>query len=277
MVPSPSLGELLNLSMVSAMDGEVLPLVKREGPGESDRRFVSYGYCVDSIIQQDRQLLWWLGKCRIRSKETKAPLTRQTEQWRISSPIAREEPDPEKLKSRMTRHETWLRSRLPSGAHVIDFSDISSGRLILRVVEGEIVDYGPSSTVHGLEGIHGVSVSSGNHSMAIDFERYDGLFYVATSPPLTPIVIDLELPPRPSDPLLFIGPMQLPLDALGKTLNPRENSPLFVSADSPAPRVSRRPGIRYWWQPYAEAFSGGRDDRRNLDFDRVLREWGYIR
>jgi hypothetical protein len=273
----PTLADLLDLPVVSAMDGEVLPLVRGGASSSSERRFVSYGFCSDSIIQRQQQLIWWLGKCRIRTKEKQTPLTHQTERWKLSPEITREASRPEELTPAMAQHEAWLRSRLPSGAHVLDLSDLPSGRILIRAEEGVIVDYGPSATIHGLGAIHDVKVDASGRTVAIDFERFQGLFYIATSPPLTPITIDLELHPGRPEPIAFIGPMQLPLDVLGRRLDPRQDSFLYVSEESPSRRTSPRPAIRYWWQPYSRTLAEGQEGEENMDFDRVLREWGYIR
>jgi hypothetical protein len=273
----PTLGKLLDLPIVSAMDGEVLPLEKDGSSPQYARRFVSYGFCSDSIIQEDQQLIWWLGKCRIRTKEQGTPLTHLTERWRLRREITRDEPTPGELTREMVRHESWIRSRLPSGAHIFDLSGLAPGRLHIRVEEGTIVDYGPSSTVHGLGAIHDVAVEDGGTRLALDFERFPGLFYVATSPPLTSITIDLELSAEGSKPLAFIGPMQLPLAVLGRTLDLKQDSRLFIADEPPVRRTSPRPAVRYWWQPYSRAFAAGQDEHENMDFDRVLREWGYIR
>jgi hypothetical protein len=272
----PTLVELLDLPIVSASDGEVLPLVGRRATGAT-RRFVSYGFCSDSIIQREDQLIWWLGKCRIRTKEQGTPLTQLTERWKLGSEITRGEPAPDELEREMVRHESWIRSRLPSGAHIFDLSNLGSGRLHLRTEEGTIVDYGPSSTVHGLGAIESVLVEDRGKKITVDFEDFHGLFYVATSPPLSPITIDLVTPDPGSALPAFIGPMQLPLDVWGQSLDPKQAPAFFIAEERPTPRTSPQPAIRYWWQPYSTAFTTGEDQQENMDFDRVLREWGYIR
>jgi hypothetical protein len=113
------------------------------------------------------------------------------------------------------------------------------------------VDYGPSSTIHGLEAIRNVVVESGRRKISIDFESFHGLFYVATSPPLSPITIDVELAPGHAKPVVFIGPMQLPLDVLGRRLDPRQDFRLYASQSSPLRRTSPRSVFRYWWHPYS--------------------------
>jgi hypothetical protein len=268
---------VLDLPIASAMDGEVLPLMGNADSTEDERRFVSYGYCSDSIIQQNHQLIWWLGKCRIRTKEQKTPLTHQTERWRLGADIEKETVSPEELTREMAQHETWIRTHLPSGAHVFDLAGLPPGRLLIRAREGAIVDYGPSGTIHGLDAIENVVVENGGKGLAVRFEPFNGLFYVATSPPLTPIAIELEPRPVHPEPLVFIGPMQLPLDILGQTLDPGLDSEFYFSDEPPLSRTSPRPALRYWYQPYSQMSAPGRRGEENMDFDRVLREWGYIR
>jgi hypothetical protein len=272
----PTLGELLDLPIVNALDGTVLPLIGRRAT-EPARRFVSYGFCSDSIIQREEQLIWWLGKCRLQTKEQGKPLIHLTEQWRLGDTITRDDLPPEDLEREMARHESWIRSRLPSGAHIFDLSSLGSGRLHITTEDGEIVDYGPSSTVYGIGAIRDVAVEEGGRRLTMDFENFRGLFYVATSPPLTPITIDLETPDGGPAPLTFIGPLQLPLDVWGQSLNPRQDPSLFIADERPRQRTTTHPAIRYWWQPFSTALAAGQDEHENMDFDRVLREWGYIR
>jgi hypothetical protein len=115
------------------------------------------------------------------------------------------------------------------------------------------VDYGPSRTIHGLDAIREVEVESDRSRISIDFEFFNGLYYVATSPPLVPITIDVELPAGHATPIVFIGPMQLPLEVLGRRLDPRQDFRLYGSQAIPLFRTSPRPAIRYWWQPYPES------------------------
>ena len=79
------------------------------------------------------------------------------------------------------------------------------------------------------------------------------------------------------DTVSFIGPMQLPLDTAGRAIAPDECPSFFVSDKTPTLRKTDAPALQIWWHPYGVATSP--DDGANplTDFDRVLREWGYIR
>jgi arylsulfatase A-like enzyme len=103
----PTLGKLINLPMVNAMDGKVLPLTTRKGSAKHERRFVSYGFCSDSVIQDSRQLIWWLGECRIRTKSEGTPLTRLSEWWSLESEV-RIDSHTELLTAEMAHHEAWV-------------------------------------------------------------------------------------------------------------------------------------------------------------------------
>lgn len=273
----PTLAELMNLPRVSAWDGEVLPLMSGERTPRKGRSFVSYGFCSDSVVSEDRQLIWWLGKCRIRGKEDHRPGESKTEIWDLTSQKRVDRLHHEQLNMAVSRHERWIRSRLSTGAHVFDLSNLPAGELRVQAIEGEIVDYGPSRTVQDLASIFTTGVAEDGRTLTLRFDGFRGLFHVTTDPPFAPITIELELPPGSAEPLTFVGPMQLPLDTIGRTLDPKKDLALYVSQTTPRERKSRQPAIRYWWQPYSQTLDGGKEALANVDFDRVLREWGYIR
>jgi hypothetical protein len=74
----------------------------------------------------------------------------------------------------------------------------------------------------------------------------------------------------------FAGPLQLPLPIGGQLVDPEKDLAFFLAQEPPPFRVSLRPSLRFWWQSYER--QGSEAARREVgDFDRVLREWGYIR
>jgi hypothetical protein len=173
----------------------------------------------------------------------------------------------------MTRHEDWIRERLPEEAFVFGPSGMEDATLVVRAENGRIVDYGPSSSVYGLENIDVLGVSGDGSALTVRFRRYRGLYYVSTLPERARIRIDVEGRP---DVLTFVGPMQLPLPLAGESLDPGRDEKFLFSDRPPSARESPLPALRLWWESYRASDSEG-TARPFSDFDRVLREWGYIR
>jgi hypothetical protein len=74
----------------------------------------------------------------------------------------------------------------------------------------------------------------------------------------------------------FVGPLQLPLPISGQAVDPESDLAFLLATEPPPARSARRPSLRFWWQSYQR--SEHEAARREMtDFDRVLREWGYIR
>ena len=71
-------------------------------------------------------------------------------------------------------------------------------------------------------------------------------------------------------------PLQLPLPIAGQAVDPETDLAFLLATDPPPARASVGPSLRFWWQSYQR--SEHEAARREMtDFDRVLREWGFIR
>ena len=74
----------------------------------------------------------------------------------------------------------------------------------------------------------------------------------------------------------FVGRLQLPLPIAGQAVDPENDLAFLLAKEPPRARAALRPSLRFWWQSYQR--SEHEAVRREMtDFDRVLREWGYIR
>jgi hypothetical protein len=172
-------------------------------------------------------------------------------------------------------HERWMADRLPSDAVIVDASAVPQGTFTVTALEGRIVDYGPSATVYGLAGLRSATLAASGQRLTVSWKGYPGLYYVATSPPRTPVTIE-AVGGDGTPVLVALGPLQLPVDLRGRPLDPREHPAYFFADGRPPARPLTRPALRVWWQaPPTRAAQRGREAL--LDFGRVLREWGYIR
>lgn len=271
----PTLLGVLKMPALSRLDGIRLPISGGRSP--ANRRFVSYGFCSDSVITGNEQLIWWLQGCQVREQGSETPIDYRSELWSVSGQrlVATEKTEPSRLHRAMSEHEAWLRDRLPTEALVFGLDHAGKNATITLQVEGGIItDFGPAGTVDGLDRIAGVAADSSR--LTVRFEGYEGLYYVSTLPPRAPVRIDLELDGKPARPLTFVGPLQIPLDTAGRWIAPGTLPNFFVSHQTPDRRRTDRLALRLWWRPHGVPSSG--DSAPALsEFDRVLREWGYIR
>ncbi len=269
----PTLLEEMKLPPPERLDGRPLPL-SGANPAHADgsRPFVSYGFCSDSRFQGQEQLVWWVEGCRIREPNG-APLDHRAEIWSGGRRVATEKTEPERLRRLMSRHEEWLRERLPGEAFVFGSSGMEDATVVVSVEDGRIVDYGPSSSVFDLDELDVSSVTENGSALTVRFHGYHGLYYVSTVPQRAKIRIEVEGRP---DVLTFVGPMQLPLRVAGESIDPSRDRKFLFSERPPAPRESSVPALRLWWEGFRTS-DEGETASQLTDFDRVLREWGYIR
>ena len=157
----------------------------------------------------------------------------------------------------------------------MDVSGLPPGRLTVTVDEGRISDFGPSETVYGLAGIRRSGLDESGRVLTMEFDGYDGLFFVATQPPAAPVTVEL-VSSGESTPVTLGGELQLPLELLGRPLDPREHAAALSAPATPFRREIPDTQLRLWWDPFLAAEGSG--DRESFsDFERILRDWGYIR
>jgi hypothetical protein len=261
----PTILELMGIAPPGKLDGT--PLGVSSPP---KRSFVSYGFCTDSRREGGEQLLWWVEGCRVR-EEGGDYLDHRAEIWSDGFRVATEKTDPQRLRRAMERHEEWLRERLPSEAFVLETSSLGDATVVISARDARIVDYGPSSSVYGLARIE--ILEAEDAELRVRFHDYGGLYHVSIMPPRAPIRVEVE--GRPGV-LTFVGGMQLPLPVSGRDVDPTRDETFLFADGFPDLRVSREPALRLWWQTYGRSGEGAAE-RQFSDFERVLREWGYIR
>ena len=267
----PTLLDVLELDPVSRLDGELLPLHRPRPRRPKRSPLVSYGFCSDSVIEGGEQLLWWSQGCRLRELEGGAAVRARAELWVEGEPVTDDERHPERVGALLKRHELWLEERLPSDALVFDTANLDGRRITLTVDGGRITDFGPASSVFGLDSVH---VDAGEpNQLTVTFDGYRGLFYVTTLPARAPVSI---VPDGEGEVLAFVGPAQLPLPDTGRFIDPATRPSFFVADGVPDRRHTEHPSLRLWWQRYGSN-TEGENARALSEFDRVLREWGYIR
>ncbi|MBP6704111.1 MAG: sulfatase-like hydrolase/transferase [Vicinamibacteria bacterium] len=269
----PTLLDVLKMPVPSQIDGVSLPL-SALGPSPG-RRFVSYGFCSDSVIVGKEQFIWWLQGCDIREPGSTMPLAYRSEFWSEGRRVATDQTDPTRLEKAMAEHETWLRRRLPAESVVFGLDRFGKdATLTIEVQDGIITDFGPARTVDGLGAVAVLDKSPSR--LTVRLQNYDGLYYISTLPPRAPVRFDLRVEGKPTIPLTLVGPMQIPLDAAGRWVRPGSMPQFFLSSETPTRRQTNRPALRLWWQPPGGPREAGSAPAFS-EFDRVLREWGYIR
>jgi hypothetical protein len=274
----PTLLQVMQFRAVGRLDGQALPLDGRAPPARGrERHYLSYGFCSQSDLVGDRQLVWWdESTCgRRRLARGGAPLTDAAEIWKGNSLVATATSQPEAVRPLMIEHVRGVAQRLPAAALILQTSGVESATVTVTALEGRIVDYGPSATVTGLQAIREAVLTGDGRSLRLRFEGYRGLYAITTSPHSAPVRVSVDGPgPRP---VALVGPMQLPLDVLGRTIDPRSLPGYFVSRAAPPARPEAGPALRIWWEPYARGEPASRGDHLLADLNRILREWGYIR
>ena len=275
----PTLLRVMGLPSIGWLDGEPLPLAEhsRPAPGR-ERHFLSYGFCSQTDLFRDRQLVWWdestCGRRRLAAGG--APLNDAAEIWNGRALVATATSQPGVVRPLLVEHARGVAERLPGPALILQASGLESVAVTVTALEGHIVDFGPSATVTGLPGIRDAALAADGRSLRVRLEGYRGLYSITTSPASVPVRVSADVAGG-GRPVVLVGPMQLPLDVLGGAVDPRSRPAYFVSAQVPSPRPEAGPALRMWWDPYerAEPSTGG--DHLLADLNRVLREWGYIR
>jgi hypothetical protein len=266
----PTLLESMGLAAPGKLDGSPLPLssASRTPP----RTLVAHGFCSDSRVEAGEQLVWWIDGCRVREPDG-TPLAHRAEIWSGDRQLASEKTDPARLESLMKRHESWLLERIPFDAFVFGLERLEDATGKVEVANGRIVDYGPAGSVYGVEKIEILDLSESANVLRVRFRGYRGLYHVSTLPPRAPVKVEVEGHPEI---VTFVGPLQLPLPVGGQAIDPGSDLPFLLAEAPPSARNAPGPSLRFWWQSYQR--SEHEAARREIsDFDRVLREWGYIR
>jgi hypothetical protein len=231
---------------------------------------VAHGFCTDSRVDGGEQLVWWIEGCRVREPDG-TPLAHRAEIWSGGRKVATDKTDRARLENFMKRHESWLLERIPFDAFVFGVDGLEEATIRVEVENGRIVDFGPAGSVYGAGRIE---VLAGNEeALRVRFSGYRGLYHVSTLPPRAAVKVEVEDHP---DIVTFIGPLQLPLPVGGQAIAPENDLPFLLAEATPSARNTPGPSLRFWWQSYQR--SEHEATRRQMsDFDRVLREWGYIR
>ncbi|HJS75332.1 MAG TPA: sulfatase-like hydrolase/transferase [Vicinamibacteria bacterium] len=262
----PTLLDAMKLDPPGNLDGRPLP--PSGSAGSAPRVFVAHGFCSDSRMEDGEQLLWWVEGCRVRNTDG-TPFAPRAELWRAGTQVS----DSARLQTLMKRHEQWLLERLPFDSFVFGVDPLDPAIVRVEVEGGRIVDFGPAGSVYDLDKIEVLGLTEERTTLRVRFEGYRGLYHVATLPPRAPVKIEIEGRPEV---VAFVGPLQLPLPVVGRTVDPASDLSFFLAKSAPAARASQGPSLRFWWQSYERSKSEA--VRREMsDFDRVLREWGYIR
>jgi hypothetical protein len=271
----PTLLRVMGLESVGRLDGVALPGVGGPAAAPADRALVSYGYCSEALTEGDRQFLFWHSECARRQTLDGRPVTHRMELRVGGAPVATELTQPERVDPLLHRLRSWIGDRLAGEALVLEPNDLPRCRLAIEVSQGRIVDYGPSSTVHGLDRIRSVSLDPAQRRLSVDLDGYRGRYYVATSPADVPFRVTAE---GCAPPLTGVGPLQLPFAILGAEVDPTRRRELLVAHDPayrwPENGVDVR--LRLWRQGYLGSDSPTANTEL-LDFSRMMREWGYIR
>ena len=266
----PTLLEAMKLAPPGKLDGFPLPLAS--GSKTLSRPIVAHGFCSDSRIEGGEQLVWWIEGCRVRDPDG-TPLAHRAEIWSGETGPVTEKTDRARLERAMKRHESWLLERIPFDAFVFGVDRLDDATVRVEVENGRITDYGPAGAVYDLDRIELLGLSSNEDTMRVRFHGYRGLYHVSTLPPRARIKIEVEGHP---DIVTFVGPLQLPLPIAGQAVDPESDLGFLLANVPPPARAAAVPSLRFWWQSYQR--SEQEAARRELtDFDRVLREWGYIR
>jgi arylsulfatase A-like enzyme len=266
----PTLLEAMRLAPPGKLDGSPLPLLS--GPKTPPRTLVAHGFCSDSRIEGDKQLIWWIEGCRVREQDG-TPLAHRAEIWSGGNEVATEKTDPARLESFMKRHESWLLERLPFDTFVFGVDRLEDATIRVEVANGRIVDYGPAGSVYDLDKIELLGLSENKETLRVRFHGYHGLYHLSTLPPRARVKVEVEGHP---DVVTFVGPLQLPLPIAGHAVDPESDLTFLLASEPPPARAAQGPSLRFWWQSYQR--SEHEAARREMtDFDRVLREWGYIR
>jgi len=248
----PTLLPILGRAPLARLDGVPLPLsfpgASREGP------FVSYGFCSDSLIVGNQQLIRWVQGCRL--SEGGKPLDHESELWTALERVATERSAPARLRPWILQHEAWLEERLAAeDALVFATMNLDAARVIITVDEGRIVDYGPSGTIYGLDAIGASRLSQKGDRLEVAFSGYRGLYYVSTSPPRAPLRIRIDGEP---DVVTFVGPLQLPMETGAGFVDPNRDPSFLVADETPAPRETSRAALRFWWRRFPSHLSDAR-------------------
>ncbi len=266
----PTLLEAMRLAPPGKLDGSPLPIssASRTPP----RTLVAHGFCSDARIEGGERLIWWIEGCRVREPDG-TPLDHRAEIWSGGKEVATEKTDRARLESAMKRHESWLLERIPFDAFVFGVDGLEEATIRVEVENGRIVDYGPAASVYGAGRIEVLDLAGNDAALRVRFRGYRGLYHVSTLPPLARLKIEVEGHPEI---VTFVGPLQLPLPVGGQPIDPGSDLPFLLADAPPSARHTPGPSLRFWWQSYQR--SEHEAVRRQMsDFDRVLREWGYIR
>jgi hypothetical protein len=246
----PTMLELMDIEPVNRLDGTTLPL--HSGTARGDRPLVSYGFCSDSVIEGDIQLVWWLQGCRLRNIDDATPVTDEARLWSVG----RGEPLAARPLEAMRRHEAWVEERVGSDTLMFDTAKVNRATVVIDVAakDAVIADFGPASTIYGLDHIRRAVLSSDRRRLTLELDGYTGLYHVSTFPPNVPVRVRIEGEP---DAVHFVGPMQLPLPS--ETFDPELRPTFFFTSSIPERRDSEGPAVRLWWHrfPRPEASDPG--------------------
>lgn len=189
--------------------------------------------------------------------------------------VATDVSGPDLLGPEMAAHEDYIRSHLAGTSWIFDLAELPPARLRVNLDEGSITDYGPSGAIYGISGIQAAELDASGRALVVELDGYQGQFFVTTWPREARIRIELETLDG-TKPLTLAGAMQLPIDLLDRWLDPNRDRAALVSDSIPLRRGSPSAQLRVW----RDSFGSGApkiDASSFSDFERALRNWGYIR
>jgi hypothetical protein len=270
---APTILKAIGVQSRGLLDGRPLTL----GPGPpaaaaAARSHVSYGFCSDSLVQDDKQLIVWLPDCgRRRRALDKQLVSGREDLWEDGRRRVEGESRRLSVESLRKGYWDWIQERIPSDIFMLEGDRATAAEISLTVVGGRISDFGPSQTVLGLDRIEVLGFVPPSE-LRLRIRSFSGRFFVATRPAHTPLRVRVRsLDPANGRPLAFVGPLQLPVAVDDVVFDPVKHRD-FLFARSPASAGS----LRLWWQ--AATLKADQPQRGAIEgFSRVLREWGYIR
>jgi hypothetical protein len=257
----PTLLELVGARAGHRLDADPLPQTDAAAPGPTTS--IAYGFCAHALVEPRQQTVWWdLSTCgERRLAGTDRVIDGAVERWRdgVRVPLA-----PSESRAFLADHAKWLAERLPRRALLLDFR--GTPPVTVRVeVDGRLLDYGPVSTVVGLDRL-AASIDGG--SVTLSSRGYGGLYAIVAEPGRR---VRISIP-EGNVPLLG-GPLQLPFELRDRWITPAEAEPLL---GAPPEDGAAAGALRVFWEDPDvgnETASGG----ITPGIENVLREWGYIR
>lgn len=277
---APTILEAIGVTAPTELDGRSLREAAAPSPSlsaaSSPRVFASYGFCTDSFVERDTQFVHWLPDCGRRRVAASGRLIEEADDlWQGGRRMA--SPPADVLATWHDLRWRWISQRIPSPALMIEMGGRGRADLTITAAPGAVInDFGPSNTVYGLDRLTNVR-REGAATLRLSVDHFSGRFFVATSPPLAPVRVQLEGRDAHGPAVIaLVGPEQLPIPMDGRELDPGAHRAWLVAERRPGEPGAMAGLPRLWWQTYS--LQQATAQRQAVEgFGHVLREWGYIR